>query len=512
MDNKPPRPSQLGVMALACMLAVACAHTPPSQALGPSKAGSSEGHDPHGARHWLAGDHHVHSQFSVDWDDDDHDPKTPPKAILGGDGIYPISKNAEMARKFGLSWMVSTDHGGPHHAKINRDLAYPELIRSRAAVPEVIQFYGMELDTPGADHSSLIIPNTRDERFELFAIESEFSKHEPWPEDPSRDVESRMIAALKFAKTLAAPPVLIANHPSRSATAQTAYGLDQPGELRDWNDAAPQVAIGMEGAPGHQASSLNPDGSLKLTGRRGGYEHAPTLGGFDPMTGKLGGFWDAMLGEGRAWRITSTSDSHRHYTEGGHDFWPGEYSKTYVFAQFEPADILDGLRKGRVFVTTGDLISELDIAASIGGEAVGMGGKLYIESGDDVTITIRVKDPDGVNAAGLRPAVARIDLIEGEVSGLSPDRTLDTNASTRVIKRFGPEDWHRDGEVLTMSYTLKSMDHSAYIRIRGTNTDQLEPAPDGAGEDPWSDLWFYSNPIFVSLDDQDQSRAKGTSR
>ncbi len=90
MDNKPPRHGQLGVMVLACTLAVACAHTPPSQALGPSKAGSSEGHDPNPGRHWLAGDHHVHSQFSVDWDDEDHDPKTPPNAILGGDGIYPI--------------------------------------------------------------------------------------------------------------------------------------------------------------------------------------------------------------------------------------------------------------------------------------------------------------------------------------------------------------------------------------------------------------------------------------
>ncbi len=512
MGIKPMRPMQLGAMVLVCALASACAHIDQSRVSALSTSPTRAPSDPINGRHWLAGDHHVHSQFSVDWQDDDHDAKTPPKAILGGDGIYPISKNAEMARKFGLSWMVSTDHGGPHHAKINRDLAYPELIRSRAAVPEVIQFYGMELDTPGADHSSLIIPNTKDERLELFVIESEFSKHEPWPEDPSLDVESRMIAALKFAKTLSAPPVLIANHPSRSATAQSVYGLDQPSELRDWNDAAPQIAIGMEGAPGHQASSLNRDGSLKPNGRRGGYEQAPTLGGFDPMTGKLGGFWDAMLGEGRAWRITSTSDSHRHYTEGGHDFWPGEYSKTYVFAQFEPGDILDGLRAGRVFVTTGDLVSELDIEMAAGSARVGMGGTLHIQQGSDITITIRVKDPGGVNAAGQRPEVARIDLIEGEVSGLSQDRALDTNASTRVVKRFKPEDWHRDGEILTMSYTLKAMEKSAYMRLRGTNTDQPEPAPDGAGEDPWSDLWFYSNPVFVTLDDKDQSKAKGTSR
>ncbi|WP_353901506.1 hypothetical protein ABUL04_10295 [Micromonospora harpali] len=33
---------------------------------------------------------------------------------------------------------------------------------------------------------------------------------------------------------------------------------------------------------------------------------------------------------GRRWWITAISDSHVHWTRGGSDFWPGEYSKTYV--------------------------------------------------------------------------------------------------------------------------------------------------------------------------------------
>jgi hypothetical protein len=33
--------------------------------------------------------------------------------------------------------------------------------------------------------------------------------------------------------------------------------------------------------------------------------------------------------------------------------------------------------------------------------------------------------------------------------------------------------------------------------VRGTGGDELEPAADPAGEDLWSDLWFYSNPLFV---------------
>src|SRR5690606_34967062 len=174
--------------------------------------------------------------------------------------------------------------------------------------------------------------------------------------DPSRDVESRMIAALEHMRALETPPVLIANHPSRSASDVGVYGAYSPAEFRDWNDTAPRVAVGMEGAPGHQAAALHEDGSLDAEGARGGYRKSPTLGGFDQMTARLGGFWDSMLGEGRRWWVTSTSDSHSHWREGGSDFWPGEYSKTYVHAARNHADIIDGLRHGRVFVTTGDLI------------------------------------------------------------------------------------------------------------------------------------------------------------
>jgi hypothetical protein len=492
-------PRSLAVLALVIVGAGLWAQASAQPTSNSAPTPRTGGGDDNTGRRWLAGDHHVHSHYSVGWDDHDHNPATAPNPILGGDGIYPITKNAQMARRYGLSWMVSTDHGGPGHSKINRDIAYPELLRSRAEVPEVLQFYGMEFDTPGADHSSLIVPHTSGEREALFDIESAFAKHEPWPEEPSRDEPSVMIDALKFADAMAVRPVIIANHPSRSAGPLSAYGLDRPEELRDWNDTAPQVAIGMEGAPGHQAATLNRDGRPKVLARRGGYSQTLTLGGFDPMTAKLGGFWDSMLGEGRPWRVTSTSDSHVHYTEGGNDFWPGEFSKTYVYARFDQDDILDGLRQGRVFVTTGDLVSALDVRVTGGGSTVGMGGRLHLAAGRPVTIEIRVQDPKGANAAGQMPDVARVDLIAGDVTGANPVRSADANPSTRVIKRFTAADWTRDGEVLTMTYVLNDLHQSAYIRVRGTNTDQLEPKADAPGENPWSDLWFYSNAIFIRV-------------
>lgn len=441
--------------------------------------------EPADTRQWLAGDHHIHSRYSVGYDQE----VAPPAPIIGGDAIYPIPMNNLMGRHFGLSWAVATDHGGPNHSKVNFERAYPELVLSRELLPDMLQFYGMELNSPGADHSTLMIPHTHDERDHLLDIESAFDTREAWPLDPARNDPARMLEALRRLDGFADKPLVIANHPSRSAPGLGDYGLDEPAELRDWNDTAPEVAIGMAGAPGHQAAGLR--GSA-----RGAYGQYPTLGGFDQMTARLGGFWDSMLGEGRRWWITANSDSHVHYREGGIDFWPGEYSKTYVYADKDYADVMDGLRQGRIFVTTGDLVSELYVEVASRRDAAAIGGELVLPGPGPVTVTVRLRDPDGLNHNGQNPAVNRVDLIVGDVIGPEPDRTTDTNTTTRVLRRFSAGDWARDGELITLAHTFE-VTGPMYLRVRGTSTMEAEPAPDGAGEDPWQDLWFYSNPVFI---------------
>jgi hypothetical protein len=85
-------------------------------------------------------------------------------------------------------------------------------------VPGVLQFYGMEFDTPAADHSSLIIPKVADERDILFSLESRFAKRDAFPTDPGRDTEPKMLEALRAMRGLRDRPVLFAIHPARSAT------------------------------------------------------------------------------------------------------------------------------------------------------------------------------------------------------------------------------------------------------------------------------------------------------
>ncbi|MFK7692617.1 phosphoesterase [Paenibacillus sp. HJGM_3] len=501
-----PRLSKKSVPVLATTLLMTAAFTAQGLSAGGFGIPDAQAKDQEKAeRTWLAGDHHIHSEWSVGWDET----KNPPQPIRGGDAIYPISKNAQMARSYGLEWMVSTDHGGPNHSKVNLEQAYPELLKSRQAVPDLLQFYGMEFDTPAADHSSLIIPQNKEESQTLYNIESQFNKRDPYPTDPKRDTEGNMIDALNYMKQLPEPPLLFANHPARSAKGLGAWGQDTPQEFRNWNDAAPNVSVGMEGAPGHQAGALNRDGSIDPNGARGSYSSAPTMGGFDQMTAQVGGLWDSMLGEGRHWWITSTSDSHVNWREGGSDFWPGEYSKTYVKAEKTYSDVMDGLRNGRVFVTTGDLINELDVTASRAGKApahaqangntASIGETLVLPGNNEkeVTVTIRLRDPNANNSHGDNPQVKHVDLIVGEITGAAADRSSASNPTTKVVKRFYEGDWQQDGEYITISYTLENVAKDSYIRVRGTNTDELEPSVDPRGENPWSDLWFYSNPIFL---------------
>lgn len=451
---------------------------------------------------WLAGDHHVHSRFSVGLDNK----TTPPTPVMGADAAYPIPMNAVMARRFGLSWMVSTDHGGPLHSKVNHDHAYPELLQSRAAVPELVQFFGMEFNSPAADHSSIIVPAGPEEQERLRVIEQSFDTREAFPADPSRDSEPKMLEALKAMDAQNPKPVLFAHHPSRSATGLGQYGATTPAELRNWNDSAPDIAIGMEGAPGHQAAAQMrerfPVSGQAETSRerpRGSYGKFPTMGGYDQMTARLGGFWDSMLGEGRRWWITANSDSHVHWTDGGSDFWPGEYSKTYVLAEPKPDSILAAMRAGRIFVTTGDLVSRVDFSAQVDGATAITGGTLKVQRGADVTVTIRIRDPQTANANGERPALARVDLIRGKVTGPVRNRTTDTNPTSRVAARFTAANWVRDGDDIVIRYTVQDVRSDEYLRLRGTNGQELEPQPDVSGENPWSDLWFYSNPIFLKV-------------
>jgi len=496
--------------------------------------------NPYRSLRFLTGDHHVHTVFSVD-------------------GQYPVQTQAAMAAQHGLDWMVVTDHGGVAHQKLSWDLVAPAVEQARAANPGLLVFTGLEWNVPGADHATVVVPPGP----ETVAVLREFeAAHDAGvlrdagvlTRMTSHDGEPYALAGLRFlsaqVRARRVPAALmIANHPSRR-------GVVSPHELRGWRDAEPEVAIGMEGAPGHQAAAIaaarsgrgrprgyydqapSVDSFAAFTAPESGVDHYRTHGGFDAMTATVGGVWDAMLAEGRPWWVTSTSDGHQMHGDthvpGGldyastgtvgapvdtgtvqryGDFWPGQYSRTLVGTERSSAhdgpagygDVLRGLRAGEVIACQGRLVDGLDVRVRSLGDGdrfgVTLGGRLPVRSGDDVELSVTVQPAAGPNGADAVPRLRVLAVIAGPVTGPVPDRDTMTAPGTAVVATFEP-----GPGAVTVRHVFRSVRQSCYLRLRGSDgkrtdaaggpvVDPLVPGP--GDDDPWSDLWVYANPVFI---------------
>jgi hypothetical protein len=480
---------------------------------------------------FLAGDHHIHTQFSPD-------------------AQYEIETQVSQAKEYGLDWVVITDHGSVAHQKFSIDQVTPRIEASRKAHRDMLVYQGLEWNIPGAEHATVFLPPGRSTVDILKAFEAGYdgavlAGAGKIPAATAPAGEPFALEALKYLDNQVRNrrteiALMFANHPSRQ-------GIDSPHEIRNWRETAPGVAVGMEGAPGHQAAGI-PASAGGPGGARGyydrgpnadGYSHAAyppesyrTFGGFDWMTATVGGLWDSLLAEGLPWWVTATSDSHQVFrdtqrpgtqdyaTTGSRgtpidtgvpitsygDFWPGQYSSTLVAADARRyVDVMRALQAGKVVAVHGRLIEGLDLRVrpSRGGDSRGvtLGGRTSVRRGGDVTIDIAVELAGGPNANGDVPKLAKVDLISGPVTGKAGDRDSFTAPQTRVVQTFQVTGGSKRA---TFEYTFKNVQQSFYLRLRGSDGRQLDangnPPMDVAGDaNPWEDLWFYANPVFVDV-------------
>lgn len=480
---------------------------------------------------WLSGDHHIHTQYS-------------------SDAQYRVIDQARHGRAFGLDWVVITDHGSATHAKIGVDKVNPDIRATRDELRDLLTFQGLEWNIPGAEHATVFVTPSRNEVEVLKKFEQSYDGSQLPATNTTEQNEAAAIAGIKFlASQVKARKVdgalFFANHPARR-------GIDSPHEIRNWRDADPTVAVGFEGAPGHQAAGIPaPNGR---GGARGYYDNNPsaasfpgyplesyrTWGGFDWMTATVGGLWDSLLAEGKAWWITVNSDSHVNYldqsdrgpgsnfevngkyndpvhtgktlTTAG-DFWPGFYGRTTVGAtSWGYKQVMDGLRAGRVWVDHGRLIKGLDARVRVAGDrrsatGTGLGGVLHVKRGTTTEITLDIDLQDVPNWAQFVPVLKRVDLIVGTVTGPVTEKDAYTAPDTKVVKSF--EVSKTSGRV-SITYSFGRLDKPFYVRVRGTDGNRTQPGLMGVGvdpygpkldvigdADPWGDLWFYTNPIWV---------------
>lgn len=477
---------------------------------------------------WLAGDHHIHTQYS-------------------SDGKYRVVDQVRQGAKHGMDWLVITDHGSVTHAKIGVDKVNPDILDARDAYEDTLVFQGLEWNIPGAEHGTVFVHPGKNEVSVLKQFETDYDGSVKGASDSTPANEALAVAGLNFLaeqvqRRKVRDALMLANHPARR-------GVDSPHEIRGWRDATGanrQIAIGFEGAPGHQAAGL--PAPLGMARARGIYDNNPsansfagyppesyrTWGGFDWMTATVGGLWDSLLAEGKPWWITANSDSHQVYGDtaarGGGDFnangrydapvyagkidvtqgdyWPGQYSRTHVGADgFSYAAVMDGIRAGRIWVDHGQLIDGLDVRVSGGSRWATLGGALQVKKGTKVTLSVDIALAGGPNWAGFLPKLARVDVIQGDVTGTPSDKDTFSAPTAKVVKSYEVD---KASGTVRLTYELGRVDRPLYVRLRGTDgnrsavgamgaaVDPAGPAIDVVGDaDPWVDLWFYSNPVWI---------------
>ena len=296
-------------------------------------------------------------------------------------------------------------------------------------------------------------------------------------------------------------------------------------DYRDLNDIAPDIFVAFEGIPGAQADQHR--GNIRNTNS---YEKSYTFGGVGIHAAKVGGVWDALLSEGRRFSLVANSDFHRHISQGGTSFYPGEYLKTYVFMKNNTAQaFVDGLRSGNIYCVQGDLIDRLEFTAG-----TATMGETYRTKKSTVKIRILVRDPETNNhnvwSELTNPTLNHIDLIAGEMRSRVAADTQEYMAgeydNVKVIARFDATGGITDANGITsirwkdLGQGIKLIEYKVkitgdtYFRLRGTNnglgvagrTDangnpvEISPAANSeeAAKIAFEDLWFYSNAIFVT--------------
>ncbi|MFG1669412.1 PHP domain-containing protein [Streptomyces sp. Y7] len=488
---------------------------------------------------YLVGDHHIHTVYS-------HDAK------------YTFSQLAAAGARYGLDWMVFTEHSNFGHAKYGAALEHEEIRRARAENPRQLIFQGLEWYIPAAEHCTVFAAPGRHEVDLLSRFESAYdgkllgyTEGAPGATDTARN-EAHAVKAIKWLAEqrrngYVDDVLVLANHPLR-------LGIDSPHEMRNWRDAAPEIMIGMEGAPGAQGAAI--PGWRGATSMRGEYENKPsaqswpgypaeaylTYGGFDWATATVGGLWDSMLAEGRPFSITTNSDAHRivfdtwkngdwpagqnfdntgrfpdpvntDTPQPGSDFWPGQFSRTHVgVTRYGYRAVMAGLRAGRVWLDHGHLLDGLDVRLKRDcdhGRGVTLGGRLRVRKGERLTLNVTVTTASRPNPQGVLPELAHVDVIRGSVHGPVTDRDAWRAPDTKVVSTTDVSG--RKG-TYTLRIPLTAGDKPFYVRLRGSDgnrngaghlgasVDPHGPIPHAPGDgDPWTDTWFYSNPVFVDV-------------
>jgi hypothetical protein len=228
-----------------------------------------------------------------------------------------------------------------------------------------------------------------------------------------------------------------------------------------------------------------------------------------------------------------------------------------------PQEIVDGLRSGNSWTASGQLVDRLSFVACAdtrindrtgnalleaatlkaalentdvdGYRCATMGEKLVVRPGEEVVVSIAVRDPAGTNYSpytfnnpslaqvGInqplnKPVLDHLDVINGLVTGYKQPGAADysgqwpndwlenpnmdnvpagaKNLSAKVLRTFNDTNWNTpkgwSSEMRgfkTMTFRMYNVKASQYLRLRGTNLPAAVPYETDANGNPLSDIY-----------------------
>lgn len=369
------------------------------------------------------------------------------------DGLQTVEEIVAAATRHGCDAVAITDHADENLKGGTPE--YVEAIRAaRAAHPGILVITGLEWNVPpgkGQEHANVFFPTAMETAEFLGDFRTRFDDEKKTGENPELALAG--LAALAPQDPGALAPVVTFNHPSRWRNSTSAPAIT----FEALKNAAPDLLVGFEGAPGHQRSTP-----------LGAYPAGTLIDRWDPIAAIVGGVWDQWLQKGLdVWGALASSDFHGPAGE----YWPCEFSATRVYAPDRTVDgVIRALRAGSFFAEHGHIVEQARLEARFEGQPhVFRPGEIAAASAGEKAMVSLSLDVPPRDYAGQSNRIDTVELI-----GISKT-AIETLYS-------GPP---ASAEAFSIAVTVPP--GGIVLRARGRRA-----MDDGSG------LLFYTNPIRIN--------------